>query len=78
LVKIGAALVSDQDALIDIWLRCVRSPHRFLTEEDIQSLLPAVVEYFAHPEPELWVLCAGSDRPAGFMGLSTPTVDRSV
>jgi putative acetyltransferase len=75
LVKIRGTLPSEQDALIDIWLRSVRASHRFLTEEDIQSLLPAVVDYLALPQLELWILCTASDRPGGFMGPSGAAVD---
>ncbi len=68
-MTIREALPTDRDTLLDIWLRSVRATHTFLTEADIQSLLP-VVRDAALPALELWVLCADDDTPAGFMGLS--------
>ena len=34
----------ERGLLLDLWRRSVRATHRFLTEEDIQSLLPVVRE----------------------------------
>ena len=53
---------------MDIWLRSVRATHRFLTEENVQSLLP-IVRDVALKELEVWVIDNG-DGVAGFMGLS--------
>jgi putative acetyltransferase len=75
MMKIRPGRFTDQDTLIDIWLRSVRASHLFLTEKDIQSLLPAVVDFLALPGLELWVLCTTSDRPVGFMGLAGAVVD---
>ena len=59
--------------LLDIWLRSVRATHTFLSEQDIQSLLPVVRDQ-ALANLELWVLATNEDRAAGFMGLA----DRSL
>jgi putative acetyltransferase len=69
-MTIRRALSTDRDALVDIWLRSVRATHTFLSEEDIQSLLPPTREYLTSDEPELWVLCSDSGAPMGFMGMS--------
>lgn len=61
--------------MLELWQRSVRASHTFLTEEDIQSLYPAVRDYFVLPHLELWVLCRQSCVPAGFMGLSGAVVD---
>ncbi|HSP16679.1 MAG TPA: GNAT family N-acetyltransferase [Thermoanaerobaculia bacterium] len=74
-MTIRRARSSDRDALLEIWLRSVRASHTFLTEDEIQSLLPSVRDYLALPDLELWVLCTESSRPAGFMGLSGAVVD---
>jgi putative acetyltransferase len=74
-MKIRRSLSSDSDALLDIWLRSVRVSHTFLTEADIQSLLPSVRDYFALTDPELWILCTESGTSVGFMGLSGSAVD---
>jgi putative acetyltransferase len=62
------ARAEDHEALVDIWLRSVRSSHAFLSEADIQHLLP-LVRTQALPALELWVLCAEDRTPVGFMGL---------
>jgi putative acetyltransferase len=68
-MNIRPALPTDHDALVDVWLRCVRATHTFLSEQDIQSLLP-VVRDVALPQLEVWVLCSDSGAVMGFMGLS--------
>jgi putative acetyltransferase len=69
-MRIRRANPTDRDALVDIWLRSVRATHTFLSEEDIQSLLPPTRDYLTSEEPELWVLCADSEAIMGFMGMS--------
>lgn len=64
----------DHEALVGIWLRSVRATHTFLTEADIQALLPAVRES-ALPALELWVLCSDDGELAGFMGLVGANVE---
>lgn len=68
------ALPNDRDTLLDIWLRSVRATHTFLTENDIQILLPLVRDS-ALVELELWVLCSDAGVPMGFMGLSGAKVE---
>ena len=51
---------TDRDVLVDVWLRSVRATHTFLSEDDIQSLLPATRDYLTSDEPELWILCSDS------------------
>jgi putative acetyltransferase len=58
---------------MDIWLRSVKATHTFLTDKDIQSLLPEVRD-LALPNLELWVLCS-EGRPIGFLGLSGSKVE---
>jgi putative acetyltransferase len=65
---IREALPSDRVRLLDIWLRSVRATHLFLTEDDIQSLLPLVRDV-ALIELELWVLCSDDGMAIGFLGL---------
>jgi putative acetyltransferase len=69
-MKIRRGLRADRDVLLDIWSRAVRVTHTFLSEADIQLLLPLVREYLASPELELWVICSDSDVLMGFMGMS--------
>jgi putative acetyltransferase len=60
---------ADHAVLLDIWLRSVRATHAFLSEDDIQSLLPLVRD-LALPALELWVLCTDSGTVVGFLGMS--------
>jgi putative acetyltransferase len=69
-MKIRQVSSTDQDVLLDLWLRSVRATHMFLTEQDIQSFLPLVRDCLASGEMELWVLCSDSGTPVGFMGMS--------
>jgi putative acetyltransferase len=74
-MKIRRAAPADRDELVDIWLRSVRATHTFLSEADIQSLLPDVRDYLTSDEPELWVLCSDSEEVMGFMGMSASTME---
>lgn len=61
----------DADVLLDIWLRSVRATHAFLSEKDIQELLPLVRKYLASGDAhEIWVLESGPGSVLGFLGLS--------
>ena len=42
---IRAATSDEQSPLLDIWLRSVRATHAFLSEDDIQFLLPLVRDH---------------------------------
>jgi putative acetyltransferase len=74
-MNIRRATPADRGELVDIWMRSVRATHSFLSEADIQSLLPDVRDYLTSEEPELWVLCSDSDKVMGFMGLSGSTME---
>ena len=69
-MNIRQAIQADRERLLDIWLRSVRATHTFLSEEDIQSLLPPTRDYLTSDEPELWVLCTDAGAVVGFMGMS--------
>ena len=70
MMTIREAVPGDGDTLVAIWLRSVRATHTFLTEDDIQSLLPFVREELGTPsELELWVLCDDAGEAIGFTGL---------
>ncbi|HLO35389.1 MAG TPA: acetyltransferase, partial [Candidatus Deferrimicrobium sp.] len=65
----------DRAVLPDIWLRSVRATHTFLTEDEIQALLPFVREELSGDELELWVLADDGDSAVGFMGLADAKVE---
>lgn len=73
-MNIRKAQSADHDKLLDVWLRSVRATHAFLTEADIQELLPLVREH-ALPNLELWVLCPDERDIAGFMGLHENSIE---
>jgi putative acetyltransferase len=73
-MKIRAAKPADLDALADLWLRSVRATHHFLSEAEMQGLLPDV-RNLALPNLELWVLCSEQDEPIGFMGLADSSLE---
>lgn len=74
-MNIRRSVPTDREALVDIWLRSVQATHSFLTEQDIQSLLPPTRDYLTSDEPELWVLCSNTEEVMGFMGLSEGKID---
>lgn len=69
-MTVRPAIPTDNDVLLDIWLRSVRATHIFLTEEDTQFFLPLVRGLLTSGGLEVWVLCSDSRAPMGFMGMS--------
>ena len=72
-MRIRRSIEGDAAALLDIWLRSVRASHHFLSEPDIQSLLPVVRDQVL-PALDLWILCNGS-APIGFMGVGENSIE---
>ena len=72
-MTISEAVADDHATLMDIWLRSVKATHTFLTEQDIQGLLPEVRDV-ALAKMELWVLCSG-ERAIGFLGLTGSKIE---
>ena len=73
-MSVRPAQPSDVSELLTIWLRSVRATHTFLTERDIQSLLPMVRDQVL-PNLNLWVLCGERDRLIGFMGVGEDSIE---
>jgi putative acetyltransferase len=73
-MRIRRAIEADQPTMLDIWLRSVRATHSFLTEADIQTLLPLVRDV-ALLQLEVWVLSSDNDQVVGFIGLSEANVE---
>lgn len=67
--RIELARNDEHPRLLEVWLESVRATHRFLTEEDIQTLLPLVRDE-ALPALEVWVLHDEVLGIVGFMGLA--------
>jgi putative acetyltransferase len=72
-MNIGSSGPDDVPLLLDLWLRSVRATHTFLTEQDIDALVPAVRKYLE--SSALWVVCRDRSKPIGFMGLTDINVD---
>src|SRR4051812_2292122 len=66
---------SDVSTLVDLWLRSVRATHDFLSEEDVQSLLPEVRDVLASGQLELWALASDGESLMGFMGMVGNSVE---
>ena len=69
-MNIRRTIPTDRESLLDVWLRSVRATHTFVSEQDLQSMIPQVRDYLASSEPELWVLCDDAGTLMGFMGMS--------
>ena len=74
-MNIRAATTDDRDRFFDIWLRSVRATHTFLSEEDIQNLVPAVREYLASTGTDFWVVSGDASAVVGFMGMGGNTIE---
>jgi len=73
--RIRDALPADHGRLLEIWLSSVRTTHHFLTEADIQSLLPEVRDVALPNLEEIWVLCDDDDVAVGFIGLDGSSLE---
>jgi len=71
---IRSATPDDRAPLLALWLRSVRATHAFLSEADIEALVPAVRDG-ALVALEVWVLQGEDGTPAGFMGLDGPKLE---
>lgn len=69
-MNIRRAMPADRAALLDVWLRAVRATHNFVSDPDVESMIPRVRDYLASTEPEFWVVCGDAGPIIGFMGLS--------
>jgi len=69
-MDIRRTIPADLDVLLDVWLRSVRATHTFVSEADIQSMLPQVRDYLASGGSEIWVACDDTGVVMGFMGMS--------
>jgi putative acetyltransferase len=69
-MDIRRAIPTDREVLMDVWLRSVRATHTFVSEEDIQAMIPQVRDYLASSEHDFWVLCDDAGAITGFMGMS--------
>ena len=74
-MEIRRAIPTDREVLLDVWLRSVRATHTFVSEQDIQSMIPQVRDYLASSAPEFWVLRDDSGAIMGFMGMSGSKMD---
>jgi putative acetyltransferase len=69
-MDIRRAMPTDREVLLDVWMRSIRATHTFVSDEDIQSMIPQVRTYLASGEAELWVICDTIGAIMGFMGMS--------
>ncbi len=69
------ATPADHAAMLALWERSVRATHHFLSDDEVEALIPAVAEAFAAPGLTWWVLASGGDQPVGFLGFAGETVE---
>src|SRR5262245_21311810 len=69
-MNIRRVIPTDREVLLAVWLRSVRATHTFVSEKDIQAMIPQVRDYLASSAPAFWVLCEDSGAIMGFMGMS--------
>lgn len=74
-MRIRRANRDDRTSLLDVWLRSVRATHEFLSEAEIQGLLPSVREYLASDATEFWVAESDAGAALGFMGLGAREIE---
>jgi putative acetyltransferase len=74
-MNIRRATPADREALFEVWLRSVRATHAFVSEDDVQALIPQVREYLASTGPEFWVLTSDDGAVMGFMGMNGAKMD---
>lgn len=65
----------DRDHLLGVWERSVRATHHFLEESDVAALRPLVAQELASDTVDWWVLVSATDKPIGFLGLTTGTIE---
>lgn len=74
MLKIKQRQSEDLDSLVLIWLNSVRATHHFLSEADIQSLLPIVRDSVLPSLEEVWLLF-DDHVIAGFMALCDSSLE---
>lgn len=68
-MQIRLAAATEQEMLLEVWLRSVNATHTFVARDDIQAMLPQVREYLASTATQFWVMSDVDGTLAGFMGL---------
>lgn len=64
----------DLPRLFEVWESSVRATHSFLTERDIQSLIPLVSTELANFAP-IYCLREGDGRPFAFLGVAGSKIE---
>ncbi len=72
--EISLATPADLPRLFEVWESSVRATHGFLTEADLQALIPLVKEGLATFEP-LHVVRGPAGEALAFMGVAEGTVE---
>lgn len=74
-MNIRQAIPTECAALLDVWLQSVRATHTFVSDEDIEAMVPQVRDYLATSNSEFWVISDDSEAIKGFMGMSGSKMD---
>lgn len=73
-MQIDTATKNDYLKLIDIWESSVRASHDFLSEENIQSLKPLILEQY-FDAVDLRVAKDGNNEIVGFIGVAEQNIE---
>lgn len=73
-MKIDTATKTDHLKLIEIWEASVRATHSFLSEENIRSLKPLILEHY-FDAVDLRVAKDGNDEIVGFIGIADQNIE---
>lgn len=74
MITIQPAAEQDREPLLRVWLESVRATHAFLSEDEIQQILPQVRDS-ALTQLEVWVLHDDELGIVGFMGLDGASLE---
>ena len=74
MMHVRRAASEESEGLFDIWWRSVCATHSFLSEADLQTLVPQVRD-LGLARLDTWVLCDDGQRPVGFLVLNRQHID---
>lgn len=74
-MTIRRATSMDGETLLDCWLRSVSATHAFVSQADIEAMVPDVRGYLSSNTADIWVACDDAGTVMGFMGMSGSKMD---
>jgi putative acetyltransferase len=65
----------DHGPMVSLWERSVRATHHFLTERDVTTLRPLVMDELSSDAIDWWVLESAGGTLVGFLGFANDTIE---